>query len=62
MDWKVNGLEGKGTGRLENKRTSKDHPDHCIIKVSQNTEESPGDLRRFAITQTLVKVHQVKLE
>ena len=27
----------------------------------QNTEKSPGDLRRLAVTQTPVKHHQLKL-
>ena len=33
----------KGTGRLENQRTSGDHPTYSIIEISQNTEKSPGD-------------------
>ncbi len=37
----------KGTG---NKRTSGDRPDYSIIKINQNTEKSPGDLRRLAVT------------
>ena len=28
---------GKGTGRLGNKRTNGDHPDYSIIKIGQNT-------------------------
>ena len=36
---------------LVNKRTSVDHPSYYIIEIGQNTEKSPGDLRRFAITQ-----------
>ena len=27
------------TGRLVNKRTSRDHPDYRVIKISQNTEK-----------------------
>ena len=48
---------GKGTGRLENKRTSEDHPNYSIIKIGQNTEKSPGDLRRLAVTQTPEQNH-----
>ena len=33
---------------------SEDHPDYNI-KISQDTEKSPGGLRRLAITQTSVK-------
>ena len=43
---------GEGPGRLGNRRTRVDHPDYRIIKISQNTEKSPGDLGRLAITQT----------
>ena len=45
---------GKGTGRLGNKRSTGNHPDYSI-KNSQNTEKSPGDLRKFAITQNALK-------
>ena len=48
----------KGTEGLGGKRTSGDHPNYCIIKIGQNTEISPGDLRRLAVTQTLVKDYQ----
>ena len=44
---------GKGFGRLGNKKTSGDHPDYSIIKIGQNTEKSPGNLKRLALTQTL---------
>ena len=52
---------GKGTGRLKNQRASGDHPDYSISKNAQNTEKSPGGLRKFAVTQTLVKNHQLTL-
>ena len=32
-----------------------------IIANVQNTDKSPGDLRRLAVTQTPVKVHQLTL-
>ena len=41
--------------RLENKRMSGDNPNYCITKIGQNTEKSPEDLRRLAVTQTPVK-------
>ena len=40
---------------------SGDHPDYSIIKISQNTEKSPGNLRRLAVTQTLEEDHQLTL-
>ena len=36
-------------------RTSANHPKYSFIKIVQNTEKSPGDLRRLAVTQTPVK-------
>ena len=38
-------------------RTSGDHPNYYIIENGQNTEKSPGDLRRLAVSQTSVKNH-----
>ena len=48
----------KGTRRLRNQRTIRDLPDYSIIKISQNTEKSPGDLKRLAVSQTPVTDHQ----
>ena len=38
---------------------TRDHQDYMIIKIGQNPEKSPGDLRRLTVTQTLVKIHQL---
>ena len=63
----VNGALGrhtridKGTGGLGYKRTNGDHTNYSIIKVDQNTEKCPGDLRRLAVTQALVRNHQLTL-
>ena len=51
----------KGTGRLGNKRTSRDHPNDSIIKIGQHTKKSPGDLRRLAVTQTSMENNQLTL-
>ena len=51
---------GIGTGRLGNKKSG-NHPDYSIVKISQNTEKSPGDLRRLAVTQRPVRNHQLML-
>ena len=40
---------------------SGDHPNYYIIENGQNTEKSPGDLRRLAVTQIPVKDHQITL-
>ena len=44
-----------GAGRLGNKRRNRNHPHYNIIKITQDTEKSPGDLRRLAVTQTPLK-------
>ena len=41
---------GKGAGKLGNKRTGEDHPDYSIIKIGNNREKSPGNLRSLAVT------------
>ena len=51
----------KGTGGLGSWRTSGYHSNYCIIANGQNTEKSPGDLRRLAVTQTPVKDHNLML-
>ena len=40
---------------------SGNHPKYDIIENGQNTEKSPGDLKRLAVTQTPVKNHQLML-
>ena len=47
--------------RLWNMRTGGNHPNYSIIEIAQNIEESPGDLRGLAVTQTPVRNHQLKL-
>ena len=51
----------KETGGLGNKRTCGDHPNYYNIEIGQNTEKSPGDLRRLVVTRTSVKDHQLTL-
>ena len=51
----------KGTRVLGGRKTSGDHPNNNIIENGQNTDKSPGDLRRHAVTQTPVINHQLKL-
>ena len=51
-----------GSGVLENKKTSGDHSNYSIVEIDQNTKKGPGDLRRFAVTQTPVENHQLTRE
>ena len=50
---------GKVTGQIGNKNTSGDHSNDSSVKISQNTETCPGDLRRFVVTPTPVEDHQL---
>ena len=45
---------------LEDLEVGGNHPNYNIIENGQNTEKSPGDLRRLAVTQSPVKDHQLK--
>ena len=45
---------GAGTWGLRNNRTSGDHPNNGVIKIRQNTENSPGDLWELNKEITLV--------
>ena len=52
---------GAGIGGLGNKRTVKNHPNYSIIKIGQDTEKSPEDLRGLAATQTPLRNYQLTL-
>ncbi len=60
-DWYSHQRIINGTGGLGGRRTSGDHPNYNIIENGQNTEKSPGDLRRLAVTHTPVKDYRLKL-
>ena len=49
----------KVLGGLGSWRTGRDHPNDSIVEDRQNTEKSPGDLMRLAVTQ--MKNHQLTL-
>ena len=51
---------GKEIRRLGNKK-NRDHPNYSVIKFGQNTEKSPGDMRRHIINQTPMRNHHVML-
>ena len=52
---------GKGTGKIGNKNMSGDHPNNSTVEIGQNTEKSPGDLKRLAVTKTPEKDPQLML-
>ena len=52
---------GKKTGGFWYNETEEEGPNDSIFFffwIGQNTEKSPGELRRLAITQTLVENHK----
>ena len=51
----------KGTGGLGSKRTIGDPSNYCIIKIGENTEKSPGDLKRLAVSLTPARNHQLTI-
>ena len=59
--WNDSRKPGKRVGRFENRRMSRDHLNYSITKIKQNTETSPGDLKRLAVSQTLGRNDQLPL-
>ena len=55
--WHINLRIIKGTGGHGSWWTRGDHPNDSIIENGQNTEKSPGHLRRLAVTKTPVENH-----
>ena len=51
----------RGSGGLGSCQTGRGYPNDSIAEDRQNTETSPGDLRRLAVIQTQVKNHQLIL-
>ena len=49
------------TGGHRNKWTSEDLPNYSIVEICQNTEESPGDLRIFVVTQIPMRNYWITL-
>ena len=53
------GLE-RGLKELETgERTRGDNPNYSIVEISQYTEKGAGESREIALTQTLIKAHQL---
>ena len=44
-----------------NRRENRDHSYYNIVEIGQNTDRSPEDQRRLAISQTPVKAHQLTI-
>ena len=49
-----NGLQelGEDNGGIGKSWENRNHPNYSSIEISQNTEKSPGDLSRLAVSQT----------
>ena len=50
----------KGDGWLGNRGINRNHPIYNVIKIDENTEKGPVELRRL-VPQTPVKVNQLSL-
>ena len=50
--WNNSQRIGKKARRLGNKSSSGDYQDYNTIKIDSNSEKSPWDLKRLAVTQT----------
>ena len=48
-------------GGIGNERKNRDDPDYRIGIIAKNTQKCLEDLRRFVVTQTPVKDHQLTL-
>ena len=53
----VVGALGKRIGTIGKQRKSREHSSNSICEIGQNTEKSPRDQRRLAVTQSLVKAN-----
>ena len=53
--WNDTQRPGKETEGTRYQRTNRNNPDHSTFKISSNTQKHPGDLMKFAFTQTSVK-------
>ena len=60
-NWYSHQRISKINGRPGNGGTSGVYPNYSNAKIGQDTEKSPGDLRRLAVTKTPVKDHQLML-
>ena len=54
------GISTKTEG-IGNSGTSGDCSNYNILKIGQNTEEGPGELRLLAVTQSPLENHQLML-
>ena len=53
--WNCAQVLGKKPGKNRNKKTSRNYQIFSIFKIGQNTENSPLDLKRLAVTRVSVK-------
>ena len=51
----LKGLEKKKTGGTENQRKNREHQDHSLAKIGQNTVKSPGELKGLTVSKARVK-------
>ena len=59
--WNTPQWFGKRSGRSGNRKKNQKCLNYSLLEINQNTELSPGNLRRLAVTQTTEKDHQLNL-
>ena len=59
--WPWNGLKGFGKNLEELEVRGRNKTSHTTVEISQNTQKSPGELRKLAVTQTPGKAQQLTL-
>ena len=59
--WNSSQWVGKRKRIVVKRRANRNHPNHSIIKIGQNTEKSPGDLRGLAVSQNPVKDQSLRV-
>ena len=57
--WKTRKVSTTTTTTINNNNNN--NPNYSIIKIGQNTEKSPGNQSRLAVTRTPVKEHKLTL-
>ena len=40
---------------------NRDHPNYCIVEISQNAEKGSGEMKTLSVSLTLVRDHQLTL-
>ena len=59
--WNSYQIIEKRIGTTGNRRKNQPHSDYSIVENGEYTQETPGDSKRLAVTQTTVQTHKLSL-